>query len=152
MDKNNIKEFKIALSKGEFDKAKLLTKKLNNKALYDLIVEVNFNDESLSSYGFLVSLLRDQETPELHINAASFLTFFLFYVKGAYSVALYHLRQAIKLDPDNIDYQEFLLHFNEIPDHLVSKDEAIQIARHILTRKPDSTAALRMLADYDLKI
>lgn len=128
MDKNKIKEFKTALSIGEFDRAKLLIKNFSNKQIYDLIVEINFDDESLTGYGFLTSLLRDGESAELHINIASFVTFFLFYIKGAYSVGLHHLRQAIKLDPENIEYQEFLLHFNEIPDHLVSKDEAIQVA------------------------
>ncbi|MGE0009975.1 MAG: tetratricopeptide repeat protein [Candidatus Babeliales bacterium] len=150
MDKNDIREFKNSLLQGDFDKAKLYIKDLDNEKIYDLIVEINFNDESMVSYCFLASLLHDNETAELHINAASFLTFFLFHIQGAYNSALYHLRQAIKLDPDNIEYQELLLHFNEIPDRLVSQDEAIAVAKNILKDKSDSSVALRILSDYKI--
>ncbi|MBN2910566.1 hypothetical protein JQC72_13750 [Polycladomyces sp. WAk] len=45
----------------------------------------------------------------------------------------------------DVSVKEFLLLFHEIPEKLISEDEAKKIAMEVLKEKPDSIPALRIL-------
>jgi len=67
------------------------------------------------------------------------------HLQGAYLVALFHARQAVSLNPDDVGLWEYLLLFHDIPERLIGDDEAVQIAKRILTIKPESIVARRVV-------
>ena len=62
---------------------------------------------------------------------------------GAYWVAYRHTRRAIELEPENDRNKESLLSFYDIPDKILSMEEALKVAEEVLREKPDSIFALQ---------
>jgi hypothetical protein len=104
-----------------------------------------FDSGSISPYAFLCSLLDHREAHVVHEAASEIMSTALSHIPGAYSVALYHARKLVELDPDNVENREYLLLFHAIPDKLINDAEAVELAKDILKRKPDSKAAKGIL-------
>jgi hypothetical protein len=51
----------------------------------------------------------------------------------------------MQLAPDDVEIKEYLLLFYNIPDKLINEEEASDLAREILERKPGSKVALEVL-------
>lgn len=71
----------------------------------------------------------------------------IFYVTldGAYAAAFYHAKECVRLEPGNLSYKEFLLFFYEIPDKLLDREMALQIAREILNEEPNRQVARKLI-------
>ncbi|WP_278343214.1 hypothetical protein [Parageobacillus thermoglucosidasius] len=54
------------------------------------------------------------------------------HLPDAYASALYHAKRAVELSPEDVSLKEHLLLFYEIPEKLISKEEAKAIAQEIL--------------------
>ena len=67
-------DFKHTIKKGEFVKAKQLSKTMDLEALTETLFLITYDDETIAPYGFAKYLLIDKETFELHY-LASFLKF-----------------------------------------------------------------------------
>ena len=121
---------------------------LNQYSLRDfehILVCLAFDYQSIAIYAVICTLLTKKETTDLHHLAAQLLCHPFCHIEGAYSAALYHTRKAISLSPEDIDSREALLFFNDIPEKLVTDDEAKQIAQEILAVDPASKIAQRTL-------
>lgn len=68
----------------------------------------------------------------------------LCHIEGAYSVALFYARELLKVSP-SVRNREQLLFFYQIPEKLISKDEAIEISIEILNQEPDNTVAKKVV-------
>lgn len=90
-----------------------------------------------------------EEDALLHYIATLLLIHPLVYFPGAYYVAYNHLLKVIELEPDDWGHQELLLFFHEIPDQIVKKEEAIEIARNILKVYPESGPALSIINELE---
>jgi hypothetical protein len=89
--------------------------------------------------------MREHETLEYHRWAITLLKIAFCHLKGAYQTAFYHTQRAIELAPHDVDLQESLLFFNDIPDKVITDEEAQVIAQDILLKKPTSEPAQRIL-------
>lgn len=137
---------------GEFKKAYSQINSSNIKNLRDFILTEAFDKGSITFYGFVCYLILLDEKASLHDLATDVLAYPLSYFEGAYPTALFHARRALELDPQNLEYLKFLLFFHDIPDKLIKKEEAIEIAREVLKRDPDHKIAQDTLKKYDQKI
>ncbi|MBT2696635.1 hypothetical protein J7E79_04275 [Bacillus sp. ISL-40] len=140
-----MEDFKQAIKKGEFVKAKQLSKTMDLEALTETLFLIAYDDETIAPYGFANYLLFDKETSELHYLASFLLCMGLNHLDGAYQTSFFHAKRAIELAPEDISYKEYLLLFFEMPEPLLSKDEATKIAKEILKVDPENKAALSVI-------
>ncbi|VJM03494.1 Uncharacterised protein [Streptococcus pneumoniae] len=69
------------------------------------------------------------------------------FLEGAYYTALYHAKTAVLLSPERIIYKENLLLFYELPEKLLSEEEAKIVIDDILKKNPTNELALNLLKD-----
>lgn len=90
----------------------------------------------ISHLTFFLYLILENENAKLHEIASALLSFPYAWISRGYSVALNHLRKAIVLSPENMYYKELILFYHDIPDHLLSKEDAIKYAKQVLEVNP----------------
>ncbi|WP_282137338.1 hypothetical protein [Rossellomorea aquimaris] len=140
---NKLNEFII---KGHFEKAKEMTNELSYSELDGKLMETAFKDSSITNYAFIMSLLVEEEHVALHEMAFRLMVVPLSYLDGAYYAALYHARRCVELtDRQDIKYLSNLLFLHQIPDKVVSEEEAYDTARRMLALDPDHVLAKEFL-------
>ncbi|MEX3745735.1 MULTISPECIES: hypothetical protein [Lysinibacillus] len=105
------------------------------------ILELCYKSENILYYSFVLDLLKSKETAFLHYIASIILSHPLCHLEGAYQAAYYHAKKAVEFDEDDVELKEYLLFFNDIPDKLLSNQEAKTLAEQILSLKPKSEVA-----------
>ena len=138
-------DFKQAIVRGDFSKAKHLSIHMNLEALTDTLYLIAYDNETIAPYGFVNYLLLDKESSELHYLASYLLSMGLNHLEGAYQTAFFHAKKAVELSPNDNSYKEYLLLFYEIPEQLLTKEEATDIAKKILEKDPENKASLFVL-------
>lgn len=140
-----IKNLRTLILSGQFLKAQEVASQMSFKDMENLLLELAYETESIALYSFVFSLLIETENSDLHYLASELLTQPLCHIEGAYQAGYFHAKKAIELSPDDIQLQEYLLLFYEIPESLLSKEEAVILAHKILVRNPNSQVALNLL-------
>lgn len=138
-------DFKQAIIKGNFAKAKHFTLNMDLDTLTEELYLLAYDGETIAPYGFANYLLFDKESSELHYLASYLLSMGLNHLEGAYQTAFFHAKRAVELAPHDNSYKEYLLFFYEIPAKLLTKDEATKIAIEILKIDPKNKPALSVL-------
>lgn len=138
---------KQLIMSGDFKEAKVLIEKESGDFLKQIILELGFDEESIGAYSFVSHLITINETSDFHYLASELLSTALCHLPDAYSSALFHARRALELNPKDVSLKEYLLLFHDIPEQLISKEEAKEIARDIVNTMPNSTAARNILKD-----
>jgi tetratricopeptide (TPR) repeat protein len=141
---------KNLVTNGDFLRAKREIERISQDSFRQMILELSYDERCIASYGFLCSLLIENETPEVHYLASEVMATAFCHLEGAYASALYHARRAAELSPDDTSYLEYLLLFHEIPEKLIDKEEAIQIAKKIIESDAENLAAKRVLGNREL--
>ncbi|MGE4258626.1 MAG: hypothetical protein AB7F19_04640 [Candidatus Babeliales bacterium] len=145
-----LKEIVEQILKGNFEQANELILNYNEDNLYNLVFSIAYDSSTIAAYSFVVNLLIKKQSSENHGLVAELLALPLCFYHGAYSVALYHARKAIILDStNNIENTTFLILFHDIPEQLVSPQEAYQVATKILHVDPTVTVAQRVIKKYE---
>jgi len=140
---NKLNEFII---KGNFEEAKEMTNELSYSELDGELMGMAFEDSSITSYAFIMSLLVEEENVELHEMAFRLMAIPLSYLNGAYYAALYHARRCVELtDRQDIRYLSNLLFLHQIPEKVVSEEEAYDTAKRMLALDPDHVVAKEFL-------
>lgn len=134
---------------GEFLAANELINKIGDETLENILFEIGYGEESICAYAFICFLLLKNETVSYHCLASEILIHAFVHI-GGYAAALYHTKRAIVLAPDDMSLKEMLLFFHNVPEKLVSREEAIQVAREILKKNPDSSHAKTILSEEKL--
>lgn len=140
-----IKHFIIA---GEFSQAGRFLNEIGQDKLESILLDIGYDDECICAYSFVCFLLLKQESKDYHHLASIILIHAFPHLVGGYKTALYHIRRAIEMDPNDIDLEEMLIFFHNIPEKLVSREEAIKVATKVLEKKPESNPAKRILSEY----
>lgn len=138
-------DFDKEVLSGNFVQAKHLSSQMDMESLRDSLFLIAYEKEDITPYGFVNYLLLEKETAELHFLASFLLSMALNHMDGSYQTALFHATKASELEPNDITYMENLLFFYEIPDQLLSKGRATDIASQILKKEPDNQIALSVL-------
>jgi hypothetical protein len=138
--KNKIKKL---ISDGKFLEAKQLINTIDYINLRNMLLSIGYDEENICSYAFVCFLLIDNETIQYHCLASEILNSAFPNLVGGYASSMYHIRRALELSPENVELKENLLFFNEIPQKLLSDDEARELSKEILRTKPDSKVAIK---------
>lgn len=113
----------------------------------ECLMELGYEKESITIYGFLCSALCDKEDAKLHYLASEVLTMPLCHLEGAYTTGFYHAKKATQMLPNDIELKEALLLFYNIPDNLLNKEDASKLAQDILEKNPYSKVAIDILKE-----
>ena len=106
-------------------------------------MNIAYETESINVYGFIVYMIRSEGNKEWIKLAIDILLNPLCFIEGAYSLALFHVRELLKIDR-NVENLERILFFYNIPEKLVDDIEAYQIAEEILAIDADNVVALKI--------
>lgn len=137
------------LSKGHFEEANNLIKRLDFHVVQDLLVEIAFDDEDEATYLFVVYLMEQQELAIYHDLAYLLMAQPLCHLERAYYTAYKHAKRAVELtDYTDILLLENLLFLHGVPDQVVSDEEAADVAQRILILEPSHRVANEWLKDY----
>jgi tetratricopeptide (TPR) repeat protein len=129
----------------EFQVTRELVEGQNKREVLIDLLDISFDTKNIAVYFFLEDWIYDKESAELHSMASSLLSVAFAWVPRAYHIAFRHIRQAIKLEPSNLDYKEMILEYHEIPECLLSLEEAIDHAEQVIEREPKSKIARNFL-------
>lgn len=137
------KKIKDMIISAEYESAKVMFLKMSNDEKRDAILEIAYEIESLGVYSFVVYMMNyDNKVQWLKI-AIDIMLNPLCFIEGAYSVALYHSKELLKIEY-SLENMERLLFFYNIPERLLSHEEANKIAKEILIVEPHNLAALKV--------
>ncbi len=145
MNKNIIE----LLIQGKISEAEKLIGKIENMP-YEVEYWV-YRTGNITLYTLALEKLLEKESGEGHYFASYYLSMPLYFYDGAYSLALYHARRMLALDPTNVDCKRYLITFYEIPDRLIQLDEAVQLAQDVLKEDPECTVSKRVIENYNKK-
>ncbi len=140
-------KFYTFLYYGEFAQAKEIASHLSLEELWQVMVAINHGKPTILSYGYVISLLIQEETAEYHYLASCILVEMLNAMEGAYASGFWHAQRALELSPNNVDYKQQYLKFYLLPGQLLSKDEAIDLAREVLEVDSNNQCAIDVLED-----
>lgn len=143
--KNN---FIAALHAGHFSNAKCILQAFSPEEMSRFLTDLTFETNLISIYTFLLFLLLEKETVNLHECAISLLLVSMW--EGANASAFFHARRIIKLAPHDINHKQHLLFYFGAPDCNMSQEEAKNIAREILIQDPQNAVALQTIKDITL--
>jgi len=138
-------KIKQLITSGDFQKAIEYIENEDRNILEQVVLELGFDEESISAYSFVCYLINNNETAYYHYLASELLSTALCHLPDAYASALYHAKRAVELSPEDVSLKEHLLLFHDIPEKLISKEEAKAIAQEILKIMPNSEAAKNVL-------
>ncbi|MCH2045703.1 MAG: hypothetical protein MK212_16420 [Saprospiraceae bacterium] len=133
----NLKDLHNSISLGDFIKAERICRNLSIEEIHKAITAMNCQCSVVfyGFYGFLLEERRVTERAEIHYYMAVFLSTSLCSIEGAYQVSKYHILCAVKLDPVNIKYKEYLSFIESIPD--ISWDKGEDVLKKILLAEYD---------------
>lgn len=128
---------------GKFAQATEMVKHISLPEMYNAIFNIAYEHENICAYSFICFLLIKNESTELHCQASSILQIAFPHLNGAYASALWHTRRALELSPNNTEIEESLLFFYFLPlkEKLINNEEALSLAKIILTKKSNSVVA-----------
>lgn len=141
--KEKIEEYII---EGNYHLAESVCEKMNLSEVRDMLFMLAYDTEKIYIYSFIQYMISKTNSPLWSEVAIDVMLHALFFIEGAYSVALFHARELLKLEYNAINLERILF-FYDIPDKLIKKSEAESIAKELLNIDPDNKVALRILGN-----
>lgn len=133
-------KLKKLVIEGLYQEAEELIVKSPSNIRRDLIMNLAYDTERIAIYSFLIYISGKNKTQfwleliiDIMINPLCF-------IEGAYSVALFHTRELLKVD-SSVKNMERLLFFHDIPEKLVEDTEAELVTREIIRIEPNNRVA-----------
>lgn len=148
MDKEKIKKM---IFERDFKKVRSIFLDYKYEKLVDLLIFSAWETKNNVVYDFVRYLLKEEKNKkrliEYHLIASAVLTYAMLPSPFCYRRGFYHIRKAIKLDPEDISLKEHLLNIYGEPlaRDFLSIKEAEKIAMEVLKNDPDNEEAKRTL-------
>lgn len=138
-----IDTIKLKIEQGKYIELEEICKEMDISKLRDVMLNIAYETESISVYGFIVYMTQKKDDVEWIKLAIDVLLNPLCFIEGSYSIALFHARELLSYDK-NVENLERILFFYNIPEKLVDDAEAYRIAEEILAIETDNKAALQI--------
>lgn len=139
-------ELRKRIIDGNFKSARRLAEILDRDQLEEFIISQPYDkNEYIIFYFFLEDWALEVEDDKLFVIISTLMASCLNWMPGAYNVALRYLKMAIKMNPNDVYYKQFMLLFYEIPERLITLEEAVGYAKEVLEVLPNDKASLRII-------
>lgn len=139
-----IENLKINLLQGKYKEVEKMCENMDMSSIRDVIMTVAYDTENICIYSFIRYMIEKTGKASWTELAIDVMLNPLCFMEGAYSVALFHVRELL-LIKKTIENLEKVLFFYNIPEKLVDKEEAQYIAQEILKIEPNNKVALEVL-------
>lgn len=87
-----------------------------NESISRQLFEMSYDLENIAIYSYYNYKIAKKENAEDHYQASLILSQILNTINGAYDMAFYNAKKAIELNPDNLEYKEYILIFQYYSD------------------------------------
>lgn len=134
---------KLKLKQGNYTEVEKACAGLQMVKIRDVMMEIAYETESISVYGFIQHMIQKLGKEDWIRLAIDILINPLCCMEGAYSLALFHARELLKMKK-SIENLERILFFYNIPEKLIDESEALCIAKEILGMEPNNKIALEV--------
>lgn len=105
--------------------------------------------EPMKMYSFLMYCISREEKAAYHFYIFQLLIFIKPFFDDPYVLAYWHIKQALKLEPENVDIMRWiLLVFEPYPERLITGVELLNLADKILSVSPKDEKALEVKKSY----
>jgi len=139
----NYKNAFIYLSKLDFK---------GEKDQFDLLFEMATEYDNISIYSFIYYLTtKICKSENYHLLLSEILTFPTLFIDGIYDVAVFHIKEAIKLSPSDITLKHSFIFLYGIPGIPISNNLFIKMSNEILKVDPNDKLALSVKREISLK-
>ena len=135
-----IEKIKVKLIYGEYQEIEQICRNQIEAEIRDLMMNVAYDTENLSVYGFIQYMIRRTENANWIKLAVDIMLNPFGFMEGAYSVALYHARELVLMERNIINLERLLFFYN-IPEKLINDEEAKNIAKEILKTDANNKVA-----------
>jgi len=130
----------------DFDAAYQILNSFETNQIDEIVISISFDSESILVYTFLCyCITKDARPDRFHYLASQVLSLSLNIYNGANEAGCFHIKQAIRLAPSNLDYKQFALSFYFLPGQPLDRNTALAIATEILEVEPTNQTALMVL-------
>lgn len=138
---------------GNFEAVKELMQTTEFLMFEEAFISASHDSESIQFYTFLMELMKDDETVELHDLAFLLLVYPLSEVSGAFESAYYHATRSVELtDHKEIKSLLQLLFLYAVPNPVISDKEAFDVSKQILKLDPNNQVARNMMKQAAKKL
>ncbi len=117
---------------------------LTEDEIRDSLLQYAYDTESIVAYGFASYMNRKHESVFWVKLLYEIITNPLCFLEGAYLLALLHARELVHL-LDDVESMEKIIFLHNIPEKIVSDEEAYRIAKKMLTKDSENQVALDLL-------
>ncbi len=133
----------------KFEQAYLLMRALPLESKWEIISDDLYYEDPKLVYAFLLYLISiDDNEAEWHYFCCLYLIYCNPFFDDSMRLASWHIKQAIKLNPTNIDYKEQVITvFYSFPEWYFSFEDFYQYAEDVLKIEPDNLDAKNILLD-----
>lgn len=143
-------KLKNEILKGEFELARKTMKSIPQREFEQFMMGQPYEDEKeIVFYFFLVDLIGEKEEVKYHMLASSIMAYRLNWMPGAYNVSMRHVQRAMKLEPDAIIHKKRMLLYYEIPERLISDENALCYAKKVHEVDPTYSTANHIINKYN---
>ncbi len=132
------------LTKAEFEKAEELLSGLTKAQIKDILRSIACETDSIVVVGFVLYLYERAQDDFWYDCAVSLLLSPFCYIDGAYSLAFRYAGIVLSHERSEENLVQMLF-FHEIPEKLLTDEEARKIAEEIIAVNPENEAAKRVL-------
>lgn len=135
-------QIEVLILNGEFERVRQLMTDNDFLDFEEAFIGAAQNTESVMFYTFIVEVMKEQESAELHDLAFLLLVYPLSEVTDAFKAAYYHAERSAELT----DYKEIksllqLLFLYTVPEPVLTDRQAYQVAKEILKLDPQNKIA-----------
>lgn len=138
-------KIKKYILEGNYHSAADICEKLEPSDAKDAVFKLAYDTENICVYSFIQYMIFKTDSSVWIELAIDVMIHVFSHIEGAYSAALFHARELLKLEY-NAANLETLLFFYDIPDRLIEQSEAESTARELLKLDPDNKVALHILS------
>ena len=135
----------LLLAKGDFDALRESISPMKMDDIESLLLIIAHDESCISTYSFANYMRRITNSPEWHRVAISLMLHPFCFLEDAYSVALFHLREILKVRRTSSELYTLLFLYTVAGN--VHAAEAHQVAEELLQEVPNDPVALRVLRE-----
>lgn len=138
---------------GDFEALKQLMSESDFMEFEEAYISSAHEVESMMFYTFILDMIKNDETSELHDLAFLLLVYPLSDTKGALDSAYYHAQTSINLtEGKEVKSLLQMLLLYAVPEPVISDSKAMKVAKQILKLDPNNSVARNILKETAKKL
>lgn len=140
-------EISLYLATGQYDNAYELVKRFSCEEKWKIISQKMYNEDPKLVYTFLMYLVAiDNNEAKWQFYCYLYLVFYHPVFNDSMCLAAWHIKQALRLEPNNVDYKKQVISiFYSYSEQYFSDEEYLGYAKDVICLEPENEKAMNIL-------